>query len=84
MKLSVKSFSLSFGIAFGIYMLFLGWVSAFGWGIRDVTIISNLYIGYGPTFIGGIIGAIWGFVDGAICGYLISTFYNYFFKKFKK
>ena len=84
MKLNVKSFSLSFGLAFGIYMLFLGWVSALGWGIRDVSIISNLYIGYGPTFVGGIIGGVWGFVDGAICGYLISTFYNYFSKKFKK
>ena len=84
MKLNVKAFSLAFGITFGIYMLFLGWVSAIGWGIRDVSVISDLYLGYGPGFVGGIIGGIWGFIDGAICGFLISYFYNLMLKKVKK
>ena len=83
MKLNVKAFTLSFGITFGIYMLFLGWVSAFGWGIRDVSVIADLYLGYSPTFIGGIIGGIWGFIDGAICGFLLSYFYNNLMKKTK-
>jgi len=82
-KLNVKAFTLATGITWGIGMLFLAWVSAFGWGIRDVSVISGVYLGYAPTFIGGIIGGLWGFVDGAIGGFLISYIYNYFAKKFK-
>jgi len=82
-KLNIKAFTLSCGITWGLAMLFLAWVSSFGWGIRDVTVIADLYLGYGPTFLGGIVGALWGFVDGAIGGFLLSYFYNIFLKKFK-
>ena len=29
-----------------------------------------------PTFLGGIIGAIWAFIDGAIAGAIIAWVYN--------
>ncbi len=83
-KLNVKAFTLSFGFTFGIYLMFLAWVSAFGWGIRDVSVISDLYLGYTSTFVGGIIGGLWGFLDGAIAGFLISYFYNYFATKVRR
>jgi hypothetical protein len=84
MKLNVKAFTVAFGFMWALAMLFLAWVSSFGWGIRDVSVISGIYLGYAPTFLGGIIGFLWGFVDGAIGGFLLSSFYNYFLKKFKK
>lgn len=83
-KLHIKSFTIACGITWGLAMLFLAWVSSFGWGIRDVSVISDLYLGYKPTFLGGIIGALWGFVDGAIGGFLLSYFYNLLLKKLKK
>ena len=83
-KLNVKATTLSFGFTCAIYMLFLGWISATGWGVRDVSVIADLYLGYKPTFVGGLIGALWGFLDGAIAGFLISYFYNFFAKKTKK
>ena len=81
---NVKAFTLSFGFARGIYMLFLVCVSAFGWGIREVSVIDYLYLVYTPAFIGGIIGGIWGFIDGAIFGFLVSYFYNHFGAKANK
>jgi len=82
-KLNIKAFTLSFGITWGLSMLFLAWVSSFGWGIRDVSVIADLYLGYKPTFLGGIIGGLWGFVDGSIGGFIFSYFYNVFLSKFK-
>lgn len=75
-KLNVKSLALGLGVACAVYMLFLGWVSAFGWGTKIVEVISSLYIGFTPGFVGGIIGAVWGFVDGAIGGVIIALIYN--------
>lgn len=83
-KFNVKAFSLSCGITWGLAMLFLAWASIFAWGIRDVSVISGLYLGYAPSFLGGIIGCIWGFFDGLIGGFVFSYLYNYLLKKFKK
>ena len=80
-KLNVKALALGLGISWAIGMLFLGWVSIFGWGIKLVEASSSLYIGFAPTFLGGIIGAIWGFVDGAIGGAIIALIYNAVAKK---
>ncbi len=83
-KLNVKAFTLATGMTWAISMLILAWISAFGWGLRDVSVLAGLYIGYTPTFIGGIIGALWGFVDGAVGGFLVSSFYNWIANRKKK
>jgi hypothetical protein len=75
-KLSVKGLSISLGIAWAAAVLFIGWVAIFGWGTKCVEVLSSLYIGYAPTLLGGIIGAAWGFVDGAIGGLIIALVYN--------
>lgn len=79
-KLDVKAFALAWGISFGAYALFLGWVSVSGWGAGLVNLISSLYIGYAPGFVGGIIGGIWAFFDGAIGGAIIALVYNWLLK----
>ena len=43
-----------------------------------VAVLSSVYIGYSPTFVGSITGAVWGFVDGFIGGVLIAWLYNKF------
>lgn len=65
-KLDVKALAVGLGVSWAVSMLFAGWVSIFGWGIKFVEVMSSVYIGYAPTFLGGTIGAIWGFIDGAI------------------
>lgn len=75
-KLSVKAAAVGLGLSCGIYMLLLGWVAMFGWGVSIVEALSSLYIGFAPSFLGGTIGALWGFVDGAIGGAIFAWFYN--------
>jgi hypothetical protein len=75
-KLNVKALAVGLGVSWGLAMLFVGWASIFGWGTKVVEVTSSLYIGFAPSFLGGIIGAIWGFFDGAIGGAIIAFVYN--------
>lgn len=76
MDLNVKALALALGLSWSFLILFTGWVSMFGWGTRFVEVMSSLYIGFAPTFFGGIIGAIWAFIDGAIGGAIVALVYN--------
>ncbi len=76
MKLDVKAFTLAGGITWGLFVLFLGWAGALGWGAALADGLGTLYIGYGATFVGGIIGLVWGFVDGAIGGLIFALLHN--------
>jgi len=75
-KLDVKALAVALGASWGFGMLFIGWVSIFGWGTEFVDAMSSVYIGFAPTFLGGIIGGVLGFVDGAIGGAIIAVVYN--------
>ena len=75
-KLNVKAAAIALGAAWGIYMLSLGWMAMFGWGADFVKLMSSVYIGFAPSFLGGIIGGIWAFVDGFVGGAIIAWVYN--------
>ena len=83
-RFNLKALALSLGITWALGLLFLGWVGAFGWGLEAVDVFSSFYIGYEPTFIGGVIGAVWGFIDGAVGGIVIGFLYNLFLPQEKK
>jgi hypothetical protein len=80
-KLNVKALALAGGVSWGFYMLLVGWTAMFGWGTRFVSAMSSVYIGFRPTFLGAIVGAIWGFLDGAVAGAVIAWIYNLAAKK---
>ena len=80
-KLSVKGLAIGLGASWAICMLLAGWASIFGWGTKFVEVMASVYIGLKPTFLGGIIGAIWAFIDGAIGGMVIAIIYNAVTKK---
>ena len=48
------------------------------WGAFLAQVLQNLFIGFAPTFVGSIAGAVWAFVNGFIAGALIAFFYNRF------
>ena len=75
-RLNIRAFCFSFAIAFAIFILFIGWCGAFGWGVGFIKTWSSVYIGYAPTFVGGIIGFFWGLLDGGVAGLLVSFLYN--------
>ena len=75
-KLNVKGLALGFGILLSLYVFLIGMASMLGWGTEFVEVFSSLYIGFGPSFLGSLIGAAWGFVDGVIGGAIIALIYN--------
>ncbi len=75
-KLNVKALAVALGVLWSVCMLFAGWGSMFGWGGKLVEVMASVYIGYTPTFWGALIGAMWGFIDGAIGGAIIAFVYN--------
>ena len=82
MKCEPIPLGLGIGVILAVYAFLLGLAGLLfpPWGIDLVTTMSSLYIGYAPTFLGSIIGAIWAFVDGFIAGVVIAWIYNKFQK----
>ena len=65
------------GILLAAYAFLLGLIAWWwDWGTVIVLTLSSLYIGYAPTLLGSIIGALWAFVDGFIAGVVIAWVYN--------
>ncbi len=78
MRLRIVPVALAFGLTWGIGVMLLGWVSGIGWGGRLVDVLSSVYVGYASTFLGGLIGGAWAFVDGFVAGLLLAFLYNVF------
>ncbi len=75
--LGVVSLGLAFGITWALGVFLLGIAAAlFEWGVPVVAVLSSVYIGYSPSFVGGVSGAVWGFVNGFIGGALLAWLYN--------
>ena len=78
-RLDVRAFGLALGCIWSAGVWVLGIVSmASGRGARAVKLFSTVYIGYRATLPGSLIGAAWGFMDGAVSGIIIAWIYNKF------
>ena len=76
-KLDVKALGLALGIIWGVCMIFAGITSMlWGWGTKWMEVMSSFYVGYKATFLGSIIGGIWGFFDAGIGGVIVAWLYN--------
>lgn len=78
-KVGVWTFGLLLGCFWGAGVLILGIVAMlFDRATKIVGLFSSVYIGYKATWLGSLIGAAWGFVDGMISGMLMAWIYNKF------
>jgi len=76
-KFDAKAFGISCGVIWGVAMFFLGICDIFSaWGCGITKIMATLYIGYQPTILGSVIGAVWGFVDAGVGGFVFALLYN--------
>jgi hypothetical protein len=71
--------ALAIGITAAIFTFIAGIFAAwFGYGVEIVELYGTIHIGYGPTFLGSIIGAIWVFIETfifvVIAGWLYCAF----------
>ncbi|OIO54399.1 hypothetical protein AUJ46_03645 [Candidatus Peregrinibacteria bacterium CG1_02_54_53] len=74
---NVKAFALACGIFWSVSLVLFGLITMqTGMGLSLVNMLSEMYLGYGPTFIGLIYGAVWGFLDGLVCGAIFAWLYN--------
>ncbi len=77
--LGVISFGLALAVTSALLTFLLGIMATFfGWGIELARALSSLYIGFQPTFVGTIAGAVWAFFDGFVAGVMIAWLYNRF------
>jgi len=84
MKLNIKAFAMTTAILWGAAMLLITWWIILLDGPSDqATFLAKVYRGYSLTFMGSLIGLIWGIVDGAIGGALLAWLYNRFSVKFE-
>jgi hypothetical protein len=77
-RLSVKGLALALGLAWGGGVFVLGLAGAVGWGRGLIDALGSLYLGFRPTPVGIVVGALWAFVDGALGGMVIAWLYNRF------
>lgn len=77
MKLNIKAFALTCGILWGLLVLLATWflliMNSPGTSMGKLGVV---YFGYTYSWLGGIIGLIWGFVDGLISGAIFAWLYN--------
>ena len=82
MKLSVKALAMTSGLVWGGAMLTCGLVNlaARPYGRRFLEVMSSVYPGFHNSRTLGdvLVGAGYGFVDGAVAGSVIAAIYNRF------
>ena len=80
-KLNPKAMGLSFGILWAASIIFMGLLAIVcSWAQPFVDVISVMYLGYTASIIGCMIGALWGFIDAFVGGFLLAWLYNKFIK----
>ena len=73
----------TFSVIYGVYLLLAALIPALGfdflwWNTRALAALAAFYPGVAPTFLGALIGLIWGVVSGAIFGLVVAWLYNKF------
>ena len=80
MRISVKGVALTFGLLWGGCLLVVGLINLAdaSYGGAFLAMMSSVYPGADTTRTLGrvLLGAIYGFVDGAIGGYLFAALYK--------
>ena len=70
-------FAFAFGLLWAIGWLLVGWAGwKWGYGVPLINVMGSVYYGYAPTLLGGVYGAIWGFIDAFIFCFLAILVYN--------
>lgn len=75
-KCQPLALGVAIGVLWAIYVAGLAIVAMFDWGTGLVAPLASLYIGFGASIAGAIIGAIWAFFDGFVAGVIIAWIYN--------
>ena len=77
-ELNAKALGLAIGSLWAASLVVFGLIANLrtNW-MHGIDMIGLFYPGYGPG-VGLLFGAIWGFLDGLVGGYLVAWLYNKF------
>lgn len=77
MRINAAKLGLSAGILWGICLFLMTFISMYsGYGMFWLSQWMDLYPGYTLSVTGAFLGAVYGFVDGFICLFLLGWLYN--------
>jgi len=77
LKLDALKLAIAAGITYAVCVLTFGITTLlFKWGAKIVWILGTIYIGYAPTVLGSIIGAVWAFGCAFLAAYVLVWIYN--------
>ena len=75
-KIQPLALGVAVGVLWAICVFCAGIMATFGWGVAFVGALGSLYIGYGASIAGALIGTVWAFIDGFFAGFVIAWIYN--------
>jgi hypothetical protein len=78
MVLNAKGFALASGLLWGLALFVITLVAAARGIGNNLSHLSAIFTGYQVTYIGSVIGLIYGFVAGLILGWMFASIYNGF------
>jgi hypothetical protein len=77
MKLNIKAFALALGIVLGLAMGLVTLLSVLmHWEANTLWILHKIFPGYSPSWLGALMGLLWGFIYGGMAGLLFAWLYN--------
>jgi hypothetical protein len=77
MKLRIRAFGLTTGIVLGLAVFLLTMVYLiFNYESSTLVKLHKVFPGFDITFVGGVLGLVWGFVYGVIGGAIFAWLYN--------
>lgn len=77
-RLSPCALAVAMGITWSLAVLIIGLAAMnFDYGKPFVELFSSLYLGYGATLKGSMIGALWALIDGFIAAVIFAWIYNF-------
>ena len=83
MKFNIAAFALAFGVWWGgAVFLLTWWLILLGADAGAMSLLQTGYPGYAMSPLGSLVGLVWGFFDGAICGAILAWLYNLFAQRF--
>lgn len=77
MTLNVKAFAFTCALVWGVGLFVLTWwIIVFDGVAEEVTCFGQVYRGYRISPLGSLIGLVYGFFDGFVCGAIFAWLYN--------
>jgi hypothetical protein len=75
--LSAKRLGLAGGILWGLVVFIMTLLNIFiGYGTGWISLLADIYPGYGASYFGSVLGLVYGFFDGFIGLFLLAWLYN--------